>query len=63
MPGTVTYMASHKKIRNPKRDAQLRRVAIQLAAQLPEDTEEALEVLEHTKTLVWSFLGDDSKRG
>lgn len=36
----------------------LKRLAIQIAAQLPEDQEEALAVLEHAKTLVRSFLGD-----
>lgn len=40
------------------RDARLRRLAIQLAAQLPDDVGEALEALDHAKTLVRSFLGD-----
>lgn len=39
-------------------NAALKRLAIQIAAQLPEKEEEALAVLEHAKTLVRSFLGD-----
>jgi hypothetical protein len=33
-----------------------RRQALQVAAQLPDDPEEALTVLRHTQTLVRSFL-------
>lgn len=39
-------------------EAALKRLAIQIAAQLPEGTAEALAVLEYAKTLVRSFLGD-----
>jgi len=38
------------------KEARLKRLAIQIAAQLPEDTGDALSVLEHTQTLVRSFL-------
>jgi hypothetical protein len=41
----------------PPHDAALKRLAIQIAAQLPEEEEDALAVLEHAKTLVRSFLG------
>jgi len=36
----------------------LRRQAIQIAAQLPENTDDALVVLEHAKALVEGFLKD-----
>ena len=39
-------------------DAALKRLAIQLAGQLPENVDEALAVLEHCKTLVRTFLAD-----
>ncbi len=37
----------------------LKRQAIQITAQLPENTEDALAVLEHAKALVEGFLRDD----
>lgn len=39
-----------------------RRAAIQLAAQLPEDIEDALTVLKLTNDLVRQFLADGSQR-
>jgi len=39
-----------------------RRHAIQIAAQLPEDTRDALRVLELARELVESFLGDGQPR-
>lgn len=39
-------------------DARLKRLAIQIATQLPDDTQEALRVLEHAQTLVRTFLAD-----
>jgi hypothetical protein len=50
-------VVSMRRPRPPTRDAELKRLALQLAAQLPEDTQEALDALEYTKTLVRSFLG------
>lgn len=41
----------------PKGEAWHRKHAIQLAAQLPDDPEDALLVLELTKQLVDKFLG------
>jgi hypothetical protein len=35
-----------------------KRLAMQIAAQLPADEEEALAVLEYAKTIVRSFLAD-----
>jgi len=37
-------------------EAWLRRQAVQIAAQLPEDPDDAMAVLELTKTLVETFL-------
>lgn len=37
-------------------EAWLRRQAVQIAAQLPEDPEDAIAVLELTKSLVETFL-------
>lgn len=44
--------------RKPCDNAALKRLAIQLASQLPEDPDEALTVLEHCKTLVRTFLDE-----
>lgn len=52
-------MASASKVRRTKtEEAALKRLAIQIAAQLPEGHDDAIAVLEHAKTLVRSFLGD-----
>ena len=53
----VTSLQGYKKLDNP-REQRLKRLAIQLAAQLPEDIGEALDALEYAKTLVRSFMGD-----
>ena len=42
-----------------KHNAWLRRHAVQLAAQLPEDTEQALAVLDYARVLVETFLSED----
>jgi flagellar biosynthesis regulator FlaF len=47
-----------RRPRLPAREAELKRLALQLAAQLPEDTQEALDALDYTRTLVRAFLGD-----
>lgn len=55
---SVTSLEGYRRSRTPGRDQQLKRLAIQLAAQLPDDADEAEDVLEHVKTLLRSFLGD-----
>jgi len=45
---------------NP-REKWLKRQALQLAGQLPDDTEEALRVLAHLKWLVTEFLEEDKQ--
>jgi len=40
------------------RDAALRRLAIQIAGQLPEETEDALAVLAYARRLVREFLAE-----
>lgn len=54
----VVPMVKRSKPRRPGEDAALRRLAIQIAGQLPESPDEALAVLEHCKTLVRSFLAE-----
>lgn len=54
---SVTSITGYRRKDDP-RSGRLRRLAIQLAAQLPEDEGEALEVLSLTETLVRSFLSD-----
>lgn len=54
----VTSISGYRRAANPKRDGELRRLAMQLALQLPEDPTEGVEVVEHMKTLVRSFMGD-----
>lgn len=43
-----------------ERDAALRRLAIQLAAQLPDDCDEAERTLHHARSLLRTFLSDKS---
>jgi hypothetical protein len=46
------------------KDAWRRRQAIQIAAQLPEEPEDALAILEHAKDLVEKFLSPrDAQEG
>lgn len=54
----VTSISEYRAAHPRARDAHLKRLALQLAAQLPDDPDEALEALEHTKTLVRSFLAE-----
>lgn len=49
-----------RKKRPPPRERRLKRLAMQIAVQLPDDRQEALDVLEHAKTLVRAFVGDSS---
>lgn len=44
-------------------EAQLKRMAIQLAAQLPEDPNEARQVLEYVRVLIEEFLAADIRQG
>jgi hypothetical protein len=46
-----------------KRNTWLRRHAVQLAAQLPEDAEQALAVLDFARILVETFLSGDHAPG
>lgn len=56
---TVISMVERKKENRSQEDrTALKWLAIQLAAQLPKDEAEALEVLDLTKTLVRSFLAE-----
>lgn len=43
--------------RHPEEILAFKHLAIQLAAQLPQDPDEAIEVLRLTESLVRSFLG------
>lgn len=54
----VISMVNRPKKRNPGADAALKRLAIQVVAQLPDDEADALAVLDYAKTLVRSFLAD-----
>ena len=46
--------------RPPGTERRLRRLAMQIVVQLPEDAQEALDVLEHAKALVRA-LADESR--
>lgn len=54
MQSVVKMPRSPKLEENPA----LKRLAIQIAAQLPENEQEALAVLDLAKTIVQSFLAD-----
>ena len=55
----VTSIQDHKRNKRPSADeAGLRRLAVQIVVMLPPDTEEALDVLDHARTLVRTFLAD-----
>lgn len=41
----------------------LKRQAIQVAMQLPDDKAEALRVLDYARSLVTDFLSEESERG
>lgn len=49
-------MGVRKKTQSFNNLCRLRRLAIQIAAQLPEDNADALVVLEYARELVVSFL-------
>jgi hypothetical protein len=53
---TVTLVSSQSQPIDMEREMALRRLAVQLASQLPESIEDALGVLSLTETLVRSFL-------
>ena len=42
--------------RDPPDDRWLRRQALNLAAQLPDDIDDALRIIQHLETLVRTFL-------
>jgi hypothetical protein len=53
----VTSFQDHKRSKRPFSDeVELRRLAVQIVVMLPPDGAEALEVLDHAKTLVSTFL-------
>jgi hypothetical protein len=57
MSGIVLRKVEMEEVCNvPDRDLWRRRQAVQLAAQLPEDPQDALAVLAHVKFLVETFL-------
>jgi hypothetical protein len=56
----VTLLNHRENRQEREADLRHRRIAIQIAAQLPEDAGEAIRVLRHAETLVRSFLGDSS---
>lgn len=58
MPQGVTSISEFRKSRAPDREAALRRLALQIAVQLPADSQDALDCLDLAKTLVRSFLAD-----
>lgn len=51
-----------RKAASKEHDRWLRRQAVQIVAQLPENEEEALKVLAHARELVARFIGDDVGR-
>lgn len=53
---TVDARANWEKI------SRLKRLAIQIVAQLPEDPQEAQTVLRHAQVLVQNFLDDGDAR-
>lgn len=54
----VIPMVLKAKTPQPPEAVALKRLAIQIVAQLPEGEDDALAVLEYAKTLVRSFLAD-----
>lgn len=51
-----------RKEANKEHNRWLRRQAVQLVAQLPENEEEALKILSHARELVLRFIGNDVGR-
>lgn len=58
MSNVELFAEYRKKMVDPTRERELKKLAIQLAAQLPDDMQDALDALEHAKTLVRSFLAE-----
>jgi len=54
----VQLTAANRKSISPKREAHLRRLALQLVVQLPADPQEALDCLDLAKVAVRSFLAE-----
>ncbi len=54
----VIPLARKPKPKSAEEVAALKRLAIQVTAQLPDSEPDALAVLEYAKTLVRSFLGE-----
>lgn len=55
--GTVSELRNPSRVR-PERVQWVRRRALQIASELPEDRDEALAVLREAESLVRSFLCD-----
>jgi hypothetical protein len=58
MPNRVIQMP--RRNREPTREEvlALKRLAVQIVAQLPQDQQEAIQVLDYAKELVVSFLNE-----
>lgn len=54
-------MAVHPQNTEPNEELWLKRQAIQVVMQLPDDQGEALRVLEYARSLVTSFLAADKR--
>lgn len=52
----VTSISDYRRAIGPKRDSELKRLALQLAVQLPEDPAEGERVVRYMETLVRAFL-------
>lgn len=52
----VVRLSQRPAGRHPEADMALRRLAIQIASQLPEDAAEALAVLDYVREVVDTFL-------
>jgi hypothetical protein len=55
---TPRHGHGHGPKRPSSRERRLKKLALQIAVQLPDDPEEALEVLNLAKTLVRAFVSD-----
>lgn len=59
----ITSIADYRNTRTPEREAHLRRLALQIAVQLPGDAKDALDCLDMAKTAVRSFLAAQGPSG